>query len=52
MLRSRPVLPSLIIADAAAVALVIGYVAVGVDSIDQYYICYFSWADAWLSWCW
>jgi hypothetical protein len=34
----------LIIADAAAVALVIGYVAVGVDSIDQYYICYFSWA--------
>jgi hypothetical protein len=24
---------------------VTGYVAVGVDSINQYYICYFSWAN-------
>jgi hypothetical protein len=34
----------LMITDAAAVALVVVYVAVGVDSIDQHYICYFSWA--------
>ena len=36
---------SLLLFDALSVAAVAGYVAVGVDSIDQYYICYFSWAN-------
>ena len=36
---------SLLLFDALSVVAVAGYVAVGVDSINQYYICYFSWAN-------
>jgi hypothetical protein len=36
---------SLLLFDALSAVAVAGYVAVGVDSIDQHYICYFSWAD-------
>jgi hypothetical protein len=36
---------SLLLFDALSVVAVTGYVAVGVDSINQYYICYFSWAN-------
>ena len=36
---------SLLLVDALSVVAVTGYVVVGVDSINQYYICYFSWAN-------
>jgi len=36
---------SLLLFDALSVVAVTGYVVVGVDSIDQHYICYFSWAN-------
>ena len=36
---------SLLLVDALSVVAVTGYVAVGVDAINQYYICYFSWAN-------
>jgi voltage-gated potassium channel Kch len=36
---------SLLIFDALSTAVVAGYVLVGVDEINQYYICYFSWAN-------
>jgi hypothetical protein len=36
---------SLLLVDALSVVAVTGYVAVGVDSINQHYICYFSWAN-------
>ncbi len=36
---------SLMIFDALSTAVVAGYVLVGVDEINQYYICYFSWAN-------
>jgi hypothetical protein len=36
---------SLLLFDALSVVAVTGYVVVGVDSINQYYICYFSWAN-------
>ena len=36
---------SLLIFDALSCAVVAGYVLVGVDEINQYYICYFSWAN-------
>jgi hypothetical protein len=36
---------SLLLCDALSVVAVTGYVVVGVDSINQYYICYFSWAN-------
>jgi hypothetical protein len=36
---------SLLLFDALSVVAVAGYVLVGVDSINQYYICYFSWAN-------
>ena len=36
---------SLLIFDALSAAVVAGYVLVGVDEINQYYICYFSWAN-------
>jgi hypothetical protein len=35
----------LMVVDALSTVVVACYVAVGVDSINQYYICYFSWAD-------
>jgi len=35
----------LLIVDAVSTAVAAGYVAVGVDSINQYYICYFTWAN-------
>jgi hypothetical protein len=35
---------SLLLVDALSVVAVTGYVVVGVDSINQHYICYFSWA--------
>jgi hypothetical protein len=36
---------SLLIFDALSCAVVAGYVLVSVDEINQYYICYFSWAN-------
>ena len=36
---------SLLIVDALSFAAVAAYVAVGVDDIDQHYICYFSWVN-------
>jgi hypothetical protein len=36
---------SLLLVDAISCVAVAGYVVVGVDSIDQYYICYFSWVN-------
>ena len=36
---------SLLLVDALSCLAVAGYVAVGVDSISQYYICYFSWVN-------
>jgi hypothetical protein len=36
---------SLLIFDALSCAAVAGYVVVGVDEINQHYICYFSWAN-------
>ncbi len=36
---------SLLIFDALSCAVVAGYVLVGVDELNQYYICYFSWAN-------
>ena len=36
---------SLLMIDALSCAAVAGYVVVGVDEIDQHYICYFSWAN-------
>jgi hypothetical protein len=36
---------SLLLVDALSCVAVAGYVVVGVDSIDQHYICYFSWAN-------
>jgi hypothetical protein len=36
---------SLLLFDALSVVAVTGYMVVGVDSIDQHYICYFSWAN-------
>jgi hypothetical protein len=36
---------ALLLLDALSVVAVTGYVAVSVDSINQYYICYFSWAN-------
>jgi hypothetical protein len=37
---------SLLIFDALSCAAVAVYVLVGVDEINQYYICYFSWSNA------
>jgi hypothetical protein len=36
---------SLLLVDALSCVAVAGYVAVGVDAINQYYICYFSWVN-------
>ena len=36
---------SLLIFDALSVAAVAGYVVVGVDEVNQYYICYVSWVN-------
>jgi len=35
----------LLIVDAVSTVVAAAYVAVGVDSINQYYICYFTWAN-------
>jgi hypothetical protein len=37
---------SLLIFDALSCVAVAGYVLTGVDEINQYYICYFSWSNA------
>jgi hypothetical protein len=36
---------SLLLVDALSFVLVAGYVVAGVDEINQYYICYFSWVN-------
>jgi hypothetical protein len=42
---ARRLCRSLLFVDAVSVLVVAGYVAVGVDELNQYYICYFSWVN-------
>jgi hypothetical protein len=44
--RARRFCWSLVIFDALATAAVAAYALIGVDEMNQYYICYFSWSNA------